>query len=132
MVAMNGTYGFVYCGIIGVGMGVLRLSDTDFIGSDLAGGKYRGTILKDETTGAVELAFEMTVPTGVFLVTGTSAQDMPYTKRISTNIPFGFEDGRPFDVDVPPGAVTMMVRRIPDEYAVLADGININITPIAK
>ena len=125
----GGTYGFVYCGAIGVGMGVFRVQGSALTGVDIAGARYRGTISEDPGTGQLQLAFEMAVPAGVMLVQGTAPQDIPYTKSASVTIESGFGDGKPFEIYVPPGTVTMMVRRVPDDYAWIADGVSIAITP---
>ncbi len=77
---MDGTYGFVYCGYIGVGMGVFRITNSVLVGVDLAGAKYRGKVLEDESAGGIKIAFEMSVSSGVMLVQGTTALDTPYTK----------------------------------------------------
>jgi hypothetical protein len=126
---LDGTYGFVYCGAIGVGMGVFRVADSALKGIDIAGARYRGNVTEDGDSGKIRLDFEMAVPVGVALVQGTSPQDIPYTKSASVTVDHGFGDGKPFEVYVPPGTVTMMVKRIPDEYGWVADGISISIAP---
>jgi hypothetical protein len=125
---LDGTYGFVYCGAIGVGMGVFRVQRSTLAGVDIAGARYRGTI-SSTNTDQLHLAFEMAVPAGVMLVQGTAPQDIPYTKSASVTVDSDFGEGRPFEVYVPPGKVTMMVRRIPDDCGWIADGISITITP---
>jgi hypothetical protein len=127
---MNGTYGFVYCGFEGVGIGVFRIIGSALVGVDLAGGKYRGHAIKDENTGEIDLSFEMSVPAGVFLVQGTSPQDVPYKKRAAIKVPALFNDGKPFEVYIAPGPVTMMVKRIPDEFSAFADGVTVDIRPL--
>jgi hypothetical protein len=71
----------------------------------------------------------MTIPPGVFLVQGVSPQDLTYMKSVSLKLPVDFGNGRPFEVHVAPGPVTMMVKRIPDEYAPFADGVTVDIRP---
>ena len=126
---MDGTYGFVYCGFEGPGMGVFRLENSKLVGADFAGSRYRGHAVIDEATGEIDLSFQMTVPPGVSLVQGTSAQDIPYTKAGRVKVPRAFGDGEPFKVFVAPGSVTMMVKRIPDEYSVFADGFTLSLQP---
>ncbi|MGE4048543.1 MAG: hypothetical protein AB7F35_27050 [Acetobacteraceae bacterium] len=126
---MNATYGFVYCGVAGVGLGIFRVTGSELVGIDFAGSKYRGTIIEDRKTGEINLSIEMTVPVGVFLVQGTSPQDLPYIKSASVNVPPNFGDGKPFEVFFAPGPVTLMVRQIPDDYAQYADGVAVNIVP---
>ena len=129
---MDGTYGFVYCGFEGVGIGVFRISNSALVGADLAGGKYRGHAVEDKSTGEIDLSFEMAVPAGVFLVQGTSPQDIPYTKRAAIKVPRLFNDGRPSEVHIAPGPVTMMVKRIPDEFSAFADGVTVDIRPLSR
>src|SRR5947207_2221436 len=117
---MDGTYGFVYCGNEGVGIGVFRVAGSQLTGTDLAGARYKG-VVKENSDGTLALSFEMSVPAGVFLVQGSSAQDVTYSKQASVTVPAGFGDGKPFEVYIAPGPVTMMVRRIPDEFAPYAD-----------
>ena len=129
---MDGTFGFTYCGDLGVGIGVFRVNGCELIGADLAGGRYKGRITEDQVTGELDLTFDMTVPVGVFLVQGTSPQDVPYIKTANVKVPAGFGDGTPFEVYVPPGTVTLMVKRISDEFAPYADGVRIEIQPLGR
>jgi hypothetical protein len=41
--ASNGTYGVVYCGADGLGVGVFNVKDGVIVGADYAGGRYHGT-----------------------------------------------------------------------------------------
>ena len=66
------TYAFVYSGLTGVGMGIFRLDGEVPVGRDLAGNRYRGTVVRDQSTGEIDLSFEMAVPAGVALVQGNS------------------------------------------------------------
>ena len=127
---MNGTYGFVYCGFLGVGMGVFRVTGSELVGVDFSGAHYKGSVVEDQVTGEIDLSFDMTVPAGVFLVQGTSPQDIPYTKSATVKVPAGFGDGKPFELNFPPAPVTLMVKRIPDEFAPYADGVDVNIRPV--
>ncbi len=43
---MNGTYGFVYCGALGVGMEFLKITGSELVGCSLAGGDSRGVLSK--------------------------------------------------------------------------------------
>jgi hypothetical protein len=129
---MDGTYGFVYSGFAGVGMGIFRVTGSTLVGVDMGGSKYRGRVVVDNTTGEIDLSFEMSVPVGVFLVQGTSPQDTPYTKTGAVRVPPIFGDGKPFEVYVAPGPVTMMVKRISDDYSAYADGISVNVQPVGS
>jgi hypothetical protein len=128
--AMNGTYGFVFSGPTGVGIGVFRITDTKLVGTDLVGVRYRGEAIED--AGGITLSVDMTVPQGVFLVQGVAPQDLPYTRSFSTRTPPDFGDGKPFDVYIPPSNVTLMVRRISDDWASHADGVSVDIKPINR
>jgi hypothetical protein len=127
---MNGTYGFVYCGATGVGVGILRITEEELVGVDFAGAKYKGRVALDGATGEIELSIDMTVPVGVFLVQGTSPQDVPYMKSSSVRVPASFGDGKPFEVHIAPGLVTLMMRRISDDFSTYADGVTVDIRPI--
>jgi hypothetical protein len=68
----------------------------------------------------------MFVPEGTVLIHGTSAQDMNYTKTgLSVTLQSDFDNGEPVTVYIPPGNVTLMIRRILDDYAALANGLDI-------
>jgi len=58
---MNGTYGFVYSGVRGVGLGVFTIRNSVFLGSDTGGARYSGHAVQDMATGAVTILFEMFV-----------------------------------------------------------------------
>jgi hypothetical protein len=126
---MNGTYSFVYSGPTGVGLGIFRITDTQLVGVDLGLSRYRGTAITD-SEGMIRLSIEHTVPAGVFLVQGVSAQDIPYTRSFSITAPPDFGDGKPFEVDTPPSPVWLMIKRIPDDWAAYADGVIVDIRPI--
>jgi hypothetical protein len=127
---MDGTYSFVYRGFVGVGMGLFKVAGGSLVGVDFAGGKYRGTVVVDSGTGEIDLSVQMTVPAGAFLVQGTSAQDLEYTKMVSTKVPPNFNGGKPFDVMIPPGSVTLMVVQIPDDWEPYTAGFRLTIAPI--
>ena len=63
---MDGTYGFVYSGVAGVGIGVFTVKDGVLNGSD--GGKinYKGTVAVEDVTGNLVVSFDMFVPAGIF------------------------------------------------------------------
>jgi hypothetical protein len=50
-------------------------------------------------------------------VQGTVAQELPYTREIEAELPSGFGDGAPQELDVPPGVVIVMFKSIPDGFA---------------
>jgi hypothetical protein len=123
---MNGTYGFVYSGARGVGLGIFTIRDSVLVGSDTGGARYSGRVAVDASSGDVTVSFEMYVPAGVLLVQGASEQEMNYTKaNLSLTLPRDFDNGEPIGVYIPPGNVTLMLRQIPDDYAVFTNGFDI-------
>jgi hypothetical protein len=114
--AMDGTYGFVYCGANGIGLGVLTVTKGVVRGSDYAGGKYDGTA-QENADGTIDLTLSFEVRPGVALVQGTSAQDVPHTRQINAHLPPHFGDGEPQEIASPPGTVTVMFKRVSDEFA---------------
>jgi len=127
---MDGTYGFVYSGAIGVGIGAFTIKNGVMRGSDGGNFNYRGTVSSD-ISGQLVIEFDMFVPAGVFLVQGNSPLEWDSTRSPpKITMPPEFGDGQPVTVDIPPGQVTLMVKRIPDDYAVFAAGFN--ISPISS
>jgi hypothetical protein len=123
---MNGTYGFVYSGVRGVGLGVFTIRNSVFVGADTGGAKYSGHAVQDMATGVVTILFEMFAPEGTAVIHGTSAQDINYTKTgLSVTLQSDFDNGEPVTVYIPPGNVTLMIRQIPDDYAAFANGLDI-------
>src|ERR1700722_8488170 len=47
--ALDDTYGFVYCGTAGLGVGIFNLNGDQIIGCDYGGGRYTGTAIEDST-----------------------------------------------------------------------------------
>jgi hypothetical protein len=123
---MNGTYGFVYSGDRGVGLGVFSIKDSVLIGSDTGGAKYSGSAVQNSATGEVTMSFEMFVPAGTLLIQGTSEQDLNYTKtNLTLTLRRDFDNGEAIKVYIPPGNVNLMIRQIPDDYAVFTKGFDI-------
>jgi hypothetical protein len=122
---MNGTYAFVFCGDVGVGIGIFKVDGSDLVGADYGGVKYRGIVSQEPVTGEVKVDFEMFVPAGVNLVQGTSPLNFNATKRSAFTAPPNFGDGKPFDAYIAPGDVKLMVKRVPDQYSIFIDGFEI-------
>jgi hypothetical protein len=114
---IDGTYGFVYCGNRGLGIGVFLVEGQRIEGRDFAGGRYMGTAVKDGK-GNIQLDVQMQVPAGVEMAQGTAAQDLPHTRHIHWMFPPAFGDGEPQMVEFA-GPVTVMVKRIPDKNAAI-------------
>jgi hypothetical protein len=125
--ATDGTYGFVYCGANGLGVGVFTVQNERFEGTDYGGSRYIGTA-KETSDGRIVLSFHLEVPAGVSLVQGTAPQEAPHSKRITQTLPPNFGDGKPQEIQLPPGTVTAMIRRVSDEFASVAtSGLTVQI-----
>ena len=116
---IDGAYSVVYGGEIGQGVAIIRIANGLVEGSDFVGGKYHGTATVD-IAGNIDLDISITVPLQVLLVQGTSSQDVPHTRLIKHKFPRLFGDGKPQTIVVPPGTVTVMIKRLPDEQNDLA------------
>jgi hypothetical protein len=128
--AIDGVYSFVYCGTTGLGVGVFEVSDGKFTGRDFTGCTYTGTVVEDRGTGRIRAEIKMTVNPGTSLVQGTSEQEVPYTRQISHDFDPGFGDGVPQRLSVPPGEITVMIKRAPDEWASAATkGLRVVMNP---
>jgi hypothetical protein len=113
--ALDGTYGCVYCGTDGLGLGVFNVKNDVVIGVDYVGGRYRGTAAED-INGKIALDLTFEVPPDVVLVQGTAPQEVPHSRRITQVLPPAFGDGTPVEFDTGPGIVTAMIKRIPDGF----------------
>src|SRR5262245_33255509 len=114
---IDGTYGFVYCGNRGLGIGVFLIEGQRIQGRDFAGGIYKGTAVQDGK-GNIQLDVQL-VPARTEMVQGTAAQDLPHTRHIHWTFPSAFGDGEPQMVEFA-GPVTVMVKRISDKNAAIA------------
>jgi hypothetical protein len=112
--SIDGTYGFVYCGNRGLGIGVFLVRGQRIEGRDFAGGRYMGTAVQDGK-GNIQLDVQMQVPAGVEI----ASQDLPHTRHIHWTFPPAFGDGEPQMVEFA-GPVTVMVKKIPDKNAAIA------------
>src|SRR3954452_12407775 len=80
--AITGTYGFVYCGANGLGVGLFVIDkDGRLVGSDYVGAKYEGTA-SESSDGTINVDISFDVPPGVILVQGTSPQDLPHKRQV--------------------------------------------------
>jgi hypothetical protein len=115
--SIDGTYGFVYCGNRGLGIGVFLVEGQRIEGRDFAGGRYMGAAVQDGK-GNIQLDVQMQVPAGV-AAQGTASQDFPHTRHIHWTFPPAFGDGEPQMVEFA-GPVTVMVKRVADKNAAIA------------
>jgi hypothetical protein len=126
----DGTYSFVYCGEIGVGLGVITIQNNILKGADVTGGRYSGVVSERPNAAGYRVVYDMFVPANVFLVQGTASQDVPHKRDdITLDLPPDFDNGEPISLIVPPGKITLMVRKISDEFAWYASGVKMTITP---
>ena len=58
---IEGTYGFVYCSVNGLGMGVFTIKGEQFIGVDSGGVNYDGTA-KEQEDGSIVLDVKISLP----------------------------------------------------------------------
>ena len=70
--SIDGTYGFVYCGHRGLGIGVFLIEGQRIEGSDFAGGSYKGTAVQD---GNAWLGFRPPLLCGAFFLAVTRSAD---------------------------------------------------------
>jgi len=113
--AIDGTYGFVYCGSNGLGVGVFCVQGERFEGMDYAGGRYEGTAVEDQH-GNIHLRLNFEGPAGM-AVAGAPPQDAPIRRELRQMMPRDFGGGRPIEIISRSRTVTVMVKRIPNEFA---------------
>jgi len=125
----DGTYGFVYCGSNGLGIGVFTVRSGVVTGRDSGEVTYRGTAT-EQPDGSISLSVAMRIPPGTPLVTGTSPQEVAHQRQVEHRFPRAFGDGEPEKIfTAPAGPLTVIVKRIPDEFAEAAtDGISQAVT----
>jgi hypothetical protein len=111
---INGTYGFVYCGVNGLGVGLFVIDNERLVGSDYTRAKYEGTATAN-ADGSISINISFDVPPGVIL--GTAPQDLPHRRQVVHTFPPEFGDGAPQNVNSPPGTVTLMIKRVEDSFA---------------
>ena len=122
---LNGTWGFVFAGDLGIGIGGIVVKDGKFHGADSGGVKYSGTIEWNPATAKFKLDFDMDVPPDVMLVGGIFGYELPMKRHQTFEVPPNFGDGAPIDLPLHGAPATGMFRPIPDTWAPLADGFTI-------
>jgi hypothetical protein len=121
LTVIDGTYGFVYCGTNGLGLGVFKIEGSTFAGADTGGVLYEGKAQEGDD-GSIYLDLNLAVPSGTPMARGAASQEVPHTRRIQTTLPPAFGDGAPQEVDAQPGSITVMIKRIRDDF--LTPGTN--------
>jgi hypothetical protein len=122
--AVDGTWGFVYAGETGIGIGALVVKDGRFHGTD-SEINYSGTIAEDPQTGELTVDLEMDVPAGVWLVGGAGPLDMRHKRQQSFKLPPRFGELTPIELPLRPGKTLVIFKPYPDDYAAFADGFEI-------
>ena len=108
--SLDGTYGFVYCGAIDLGIGAFIIENGAIRGRDYCGLNYSGTV-QENADKTITIRVTYRIPAGGILVQGVTPQDIPYDKVIEQTFPPLFGDGKPIETASPP--VTVMIRRLP-------------------
>jgi hypothetical protein len=107
----EGIYAINFRGEVGWAMGLLELRDGIVAGADVSGVTYDGTY--SETEQDIRLDLTLKVPPGVSLVQGTIVQPAEYSIRFQATIPkHAIETNQPVLLDLPPGPVNVIVRRL--------------------
>ena len=108
---LDGIYSIVFRGADDFGMGILILNSGNILGADVGGIQYDGKY--SESNDVVEVDLTMTVPPGATLVQGTKAQSLVYTIPVKTTVPKNaFEQNQPVLLQLPPGPVNVIFRRL--------------------
>ena len=91
------------------GFGILVLDTGAVIGADVAGGRYDGTYVYNDKTEMIDAKLKLTVPAGVWLLTGVPAQDKEWSFEFEASFPRETSE-TPFRVDLPSGPVNVIIR----------------------
>jgi hypothetical protein len=75
-----------------------------------------GTAVEDDY-GSIDFDVTMEAKPGVWLVQGTGPQELPHSRRLKHKFPRDFGDGKPQYIFLPPGMVTLMVKRVVDQFS---------------
>ena len=106
----EGFYSITYKGAEGdLGFGILVLDTGAVIGADVAGARYDGTYVYNPKTEMIDTKLKLTVPAGVWLVTGVPAQDKEWSFNFVASFPRETSE-TPFRVDTPTGPVNVIIR----------------------
>ena len=114
--SIEGVFAIAYGGNIGLGLAVIKVTDGQVFGHDFVGSKFTGTAVEDDY-GSIDFDVTMEVKPGVWLVQGTGPQELPHSRRLKHKFPRDFGDGKPQYIFLPPGMVTLMVKRVVDQFS---------------
>lgn len=108
---VDGIYTMTFRGAADWGMGMLVLRRGTITGADIGGCLYEG--LYTEEPENIVMQLHMTVPAGATLVQGTKPQPKPYVLSFNLHAPKrSLETSTPILVQLPPGPVNVIVRRL--------------------
>jgi len=110
---MSGIYAMYYTGAAGSGFSVFVMKDGVIAGADPLGGVLDGNY-KEAGDGKIDIAVNLTVPSGTSLVTGAIAGQESMTQEIKGTFPTSFADGNALPVQTPTGPVNVIFKRLRD------------------
>jgi len=110
----EGFYSIRYQGVSGAGFGVLVLDSGMVYGVDMTGVLYDGTYIFNHGTGKIDTKMVVTVPAGVWLVTGVPASPAEYKMEMSVSLPRDLGAEHPFTVSTPKGQLNVIFKKIRD------------------
>ena len=131
--SIDGTYGFVYAGAIGLGFGCFKVTSGAARGWDMMGGRIVGTA-KENEDGTISFDVVLHVRANVVLVQGTAPQELPHERRIAGTFPRRFGDGTPVSLYTGPGPLTVMFKQVPAEVATALEekGATLTLRPLSQ
>lgn len=110
---MSGIYAIYYTGVAGSGFAVLVMTNGVIAGADPIGGTLDGTY-RELDDGGIEVAVNLTTPSGTSLVTGAVGGNEPMTQQINGTFPANFADGITLPVQTPTGPVNVIFKHLRD------------------
>lgn len=119
--AIDGTYGFVYSGATGIGIGAFKIDGEALIGSDSSGGRYSGRVVESPDTHQIEMQIRIEVPSDATLVNGGGPSSEPQVEELTHEFPPLFGNGDPQAIELSAGNITVMIKAIPEGFAPAAE-----------
>jgi hypothetical protein len=110
----EGFYSIRYQGVAGGGFGVLVLDSGMIYGVDITGVQYDGTYSFNPVSGKIDAKIEISVPPGVWLVTGAPASATGYKMEMPVSLPRDLGAEHPFAVTTQNGILNVIFKKIRD------------------
>jgi hypothetical protein len=110
---MGGIYAMYYTGAAGSGHALMIIRNGVVAGADAVGGVLDGTY-QEVGDGSLDVAVTLTVPPGVWLVTGAPVGQSPMSMPITVRLPSDFASGNSVQVNTPTGPVNVIFKRLRD------------------